>query len=146
MTHMCMFLQKIKITTITKLKRTHYRDNTVFCARGSTTAGAGALLTTPVRYETILLRPVQRAFHGALPTRVEAVALILAHLWLKGAVDSPVLCAFLRTAPETYGDTCEIGGTEGGSFGDLRTLDGHTEDVCLELHEQVIDNCAAIDA
>src|SRR5579859_1643661 len=94
----------------------------------------------------ILPCPIQRAFHGTLPVGVEIVALILAHLWLEGAVNSPVFCDFLRTAPETYGDTCEVGSTEGGGFGDLRTLDGHTEDVCLELHEQVIDNRAAIDA
>src|SRR5581483_7947693 len=96
--------------------------------------------------ERALLRPLQRAFHGALPAGVEAVALILAHLWLEGAVDSPVFRDLLRAVPETYGDTCEVGGTEGGGFGNLRTLDGHAQNVSLELHEQVIDDRAAIDA
>src|SRR5579864_7893107 len=88
-------------------------------------------IATALSRGKILLRPVQRAFHGALPTRVEAVTLILAHVWLKGAVDSPVLRDFLCAAPETYGDTCEVGGSEGGGFGDPRTLDGHAKDVCL---------------
>src|ERR1700724_4446728 len=79
----------------------------------------------------ILLCPVQRAFRGTLPTSIEAVTLILAHLWLEGAIDSPMLCDFLRAAPETNGDTCEVCSAEGGGFGDQRTLNGHAEDVCL---------------
>src|ERR1700686_5253714 len=100
----------------------------------------------PVRRGRILLCPIERAFYGLLPAFIEAVPLIRAHLWLKGAVDSPVLCDFLRAAPETYGDAREVGGAEGGGLRHLWSLNSDAQNVSLELHKQVIDDRAAIDA
>src|SRR6202035_735726 len=72
--------------------------------------------------------------------------LVSAHLRLEGAVDGPLGFDLLRAAPEAYGDTCEIGGTKSCGLRHLWSLDSDAEDIGLELHEQVIDDRAAVHA
>ena len=49
-------------------------------------------------------------------------------------------------APETNGETGEVGGTKSGGLSDFRALNSDTEDIGLELHEQVVDNSTAVNA
>src|SRR5450759_5874665 len=86
------------------------------------------------------LLPALRSFHGSLPLGIEYVALIGAHLRLECAVDGPLLGHFLLAAPEACRQAGEVSGTQGGGLSNLLPLHSHPEDVCLELHEQVIDD------
>src|SRR5579863_305562 len=72
------------------------------------------------------------------------MALVVAHLWLEGAVNSPLLGDLFRAVPETNSDTCEIGGTKSCGLSNLWTLNSNTEDIGLELHQQVVDNSTTI--
>src|SRR5438034_10788591 len=91
------------------------------------------------------LRPLHRALDGTLPVIVELVALIGAHVRLEGAVDGPMLGYFLLATPEVCCQAGEVGSAQGRSFSNLWPLYRDTENICLELHEQVIDDCTAID-
>ena len=50
----------------------------------------------------------------------------------------------VRGFPEACSEAGQISGAEGGCLGDLGADDGNAEDVGLELHEEVVDGCAAI--
>src|SRR5450631_2490464 len=81
----------------------------------------------------------------SLPIGIERFALVGAHLWLKGAVDSPLLSYFIRAAPEANRYTCEVGCPERCCLRNLWSLYWHTENVGLELHEEVVYNGTTID-
>src|SRR6266571_6444348 len=91
------------------------------------------------------LLPVLCTPDGPLPARIELIALISTHLRLKGAVNGPVLCDFLFTAPETCRQASKICSTQSRGLSNLWSLHGYAEDVCLELHQQVIADCPTID-
>src|SRR5579884_1193302 len=90
--------------------------------------------------------PVQGALYGALPFVMERLTLVCAHLWLECAVYDPVLGYFLLAAPEANRQARQVSGTQGCGFRDFGALYSDTQDVSLELHEEVIDDCAAVNA
>src|SRR5947209_3209254 len=68
------------------------------------------------------LFPTLSTLHSTLPVCVQFLALLLAHLGLKGAVDGPLLRDFLGAFPETYGQTCQVCSTERSRLGHLGPL------------------------
>jgi hypothetical protein len=75
---------------------------------------------------------------------MELITLVSAHLRLKGAVDYPLLGDFSLAAPEANSQPGQVSGPKRSRFGYFWSLDGYTENVGLELHEQVIDDGPAI--
>src|SRR5258708_12522367 len=52
---------------------------------------------------------------------------------------------FLVAAPEAGGQASKIRSTQGGRLSNLWPLHRHSQNISLELHEQVIDDGASID-
>ena len=68
------------------------------------------------------------------------------HGGLEFAVHFPLVGDFVGVFPEADAETGEVGRTESGGFVDLGADDGDAGDIRLELHEEIIDGGAAIDA
>src|SRR5579864_6395878 len=69
-------------------------------------------MVAPTDITSSRLLPVHGAFDGALPARVELVALVGAHLRLEGAVDGPLLGHFRLAAPEADRQARQVGRAE----------------------------------
>src|SRR5215472_9528481 len=91
------------------------------------------------------LFPVHGALDSSFPVGIKHFALVRTHSRLKRAINRPLPGHFLRTAPKSSCQTCQVSSTQGGRLGNLWPLHRHAENISLELHEQVIDNCATID-
>src|SRR2546430_17491853 len=103
------------------------------------------LIALPHR-SILRLLPVHRAFNSALPISIKLLALIRAHLRLKGAINGPMLSYFLLAAPKASRQASKVGSSQGGRLSNLWPLHRHAENISLGLHEQVIDYCSTIDA
>ena len=64
---------------------------------------------------------------------------------MKGALSGPLRRNRIEVGPVPHRQAGEVGGAEGGRFGDLRANDLAPEDVALVLHEQIVDGGAAVD-
>src|SRR5664280_3625798 len=92
-----------------------------------------------------LLGPVEGPRDGLLPERVLLVAERRVHLGLPGLVLGPVGAKVLDLGPVANREAGGVGRAEGGRLGNLRADDRDTQDVRLELHEQVVEDHAAVD-
>src|SRR5260370_40316006 len=88
---------------------------------------------------------MHRAFYSALPIGIELIPLVSAHLRLEGAINCPMLAYFLVAAPEAGRHASKIRSTQGSRRSNLWPLHRHSQNISLELHEQVIDDGASID-
>jgi hypothetical protein len=84
--------------------------------------------------------------HGFLPTAIEGVTTFCRHLRGILALKTPVGNELALIFPVPHGESCQIRGTQGGSFDHLRPLHRHLEDIALELHGEVIHGGSTIDA
>src|SRR5450759_985187 len=92
-----------------------------------------------------LLRPVEGPRDGLLPERVLLVAERRVHLGLPGLVLGPVGAKVLDLGPVADREAGGVGRAEGCRLGNLRADDRDAQDVRLELHEQVVEDHAAVD-
>src|SRR5947199_6397058 len=97
-------------------------------------------------WSILRLLPVHRAFNSALPISIKLLALIRAHLRLKGAINGPMLSYFFLAAPKAGRQASKVGSSQGGRLSNLWPLHRHSQNISLGLHEQVIDHCSTIDA
>src|SRR5699024_9390361 len=100
-------------------------------ARTAAAARTGAL-PLPV------LLTVQGAFHGLLAVGEQFLAGAVVEVRGEGAILLPHGADFVGGLPEPDGQASRVGGTEGGGFRDDGPGDGHSQDVGLELHQQIV--------
>lgn len=62
------------------------------------------------------------------------------------ALDHGLVTQLVQAAPETDRQTGQECCTQCRGFTHLRTLDMSAEDVCLELHQEVVGHCTAVHA
>src|SRR5712691_2754197 len=119
-------------------------------ARWATRCFASLSMTVPRHCSPYInsllgLFPVHGSLDCSLPTSIELIALIGAHLRLKCAVNGPVLCQLMLAAPEANRKAGQVGSAQGCRLRNLWSLHRHAENIGLELHEQVVYDSTAID-
>src|SRR4051794_6363032 len=73
-------------------------------------------------------------------------AFVAAHFGLKIALELPRVVNFAAVFPKSNGQTRKISCPKGRRFQDSRSNNGHTQDISLELHQQIVGRGPAIDA
>src|SRR5580658_2226249 len=90
--------------------------------------------------------PAFGALHGIFPLCAAPIALFGFHERGEALVAATPGAKIVGTGPESGGEAGEISRAQRGGLRDLRADDGDAEDIGLELHEQIVDGGAAIDA
>ena len=93
-----------------------------------------------------LLLVCQGALYSVSPSCLGLFDLVALGHRLEGTLHLPLALDFVDVFPESYGQTCEISGTESCRLRDLRTYHRDAEEVGLELHEQVVAGSTAVEA
>src|SRR5215213_10079543 len=112
----------------------------------SSTTLSGALMTFFICSLSLLrergldrfLRPLLGPCDGLFPPAVEPLALLLVHLWLVAAPETPPALELLLILPEPGREPGKVRGSKGRGLERLRHLHGRTEDVGLELHHPAV--------
>ena len=94
----------------------------------------------------LVLCPAPGMLHSAFPAPIERFPLVFGHPWLEDGRAVPVTSDLVRIFPYAYTKTGKIGRPKSGGFRYPRALDGDTEHVCLELHQETVGAAAAVDA
>src|SRR5439155_4458247 len=89
--------------------------------------------------------PVARALHGLLPLGPAGGPLLVGPLRLPGAVDLPVAAQLVQARPEAHREPGRVRGAERRGFAYGRADHRRTEDVGLQLHQEVVLDHAAVD-
>jgi len=94
----------------------------------------------------LLLGPVFAAFDGAVPAFSASFGFSGIHPGFKTGIALACGSKRIRRGPEAGSQTGKVSRAKRGGFCDLGPDDRHAEHVGLELHEQVVDGRAAVDA
>src|SRR4051812_5581444 len=96
--------------------------------------------------ESAGLCPPASPLDGVEPAREEALGRIARHARLEHALGAPLRGDRIGRGPDADREAGEVGGAERGRFRHLWTDDGKTHEVCLGLHQKIVDRGASIDA
>ena len=86
------------------------------------------------------------SFDRVMPALHTAGSLIAGHQGLEDPIDAPVLGDLVGAFEEAAADAGQGRCAECGCLEHFGAHDPHTEQVGLELHQQVVGRCAAIDS
>ena len=90
--------------------------------------------------------PVACTFYGLFPAGVKLLFAGFFKLRFEFALDHRFAAQFIQAAPETAGQAGQVGGAQRCGFTHLWAFDHGAEDVCLELHQEVVGHRATINA
>src|SRR5215210_5841876 len=90
------------------------------------------------------LRPLLGPGDGLFPPAVEPLALLLVHLGLVAAPETPPALELLLVSPEPCGEPGQVRGPKGCGLQGLRHLHRGPQDVCLELHHPAVGGGPAV--
>src|SRR5882762_11532199 len=90
------------------------------------------------------LLPSPRPLERTLPLLDPLLRFLALHLRLEAFRDSPLFRDFLAALPHSGGQASEIRRPQGRRLQHSRTNDRHAEQVCLELHEEVVRRGATV--
>src|SRR5215207_11759000 len=124
--------------TRTSKRSSASRRHASFRAPGSSRP-PGVIGTSP-----LVLGPVQRALHGLSPACHLPLAPGIVARRLPPAVLGPMPPHVVEAVPEADGEPRGICRAERGRLGDDGADDGDTEQIRLDLHEQVVDDHPAV--
>src|SRR5215204_5240004 len=116
----------------------------------SSTTLSGALMTFFIcsllseRGLDRFLRPLLGTGDGLFPPAVEPLALLLVHLRLVAAPETPPVLELFLIAPEPYGEAGQVSGTQRRSLQSLGHLGRGPQDVGLELHHPAVGGGPAV--
>ena len=94
----------------------------------------------------VVLFPCQGTFHRFLPAAVAVVALGGFDAWTEFAFDHRFFLKLVKVLPEANRQTCQIRRAQRRYFSHLRTFNAGTQNVGLELHQEVIGYRTAVHA
>ncbi len=83
---------------------------------------------------------------GFLPVAIQLLALLFLHVWLPSLLYGPILAEIVEAGVKADRQAGGISDAQRGRFADERAHHGNIQDVCLELHEEIVDDHAAIGA
>ncbi len=111
-----------------------------------TSAGAHRLRSQGFQFPcgAYQFHPVVGSIDGFQPALIQIVPLVIRHLRLPGVICLPVAAQIIQVVPETHRQTGSISRSESGRLGNFGTDDRHIQDICLELHEQIVLHHAAV--
>ena len=90
--------------------------------------------------------PVAGAADCFLPAGVEFFFRRFVQLWFEFALDHRLAAQLFQAAPEAARQARQVGRAQRSGFAHLRALNLSTEDVGLELHQEVVRHGTAVDA
>src|SRR5437762_13697914 len=96
-----------------------------------------------LRHCSGVIFPFERALQGFGPTAATMRDLVGALLRLESSLRLPGLLNLSAILPETSRQARQVSRAEGGGFDDLGPDDGHTENIGLELRQEVVGGGAA---
>ena len=73
-------------------------------------------------------------------------ALVVGHARFKAAFGTPERSQLVFVVPEIHRQPCQVSGAQRRGLGDLRTDDRYSEQVGLELEQEIVACSAAVDA
>src|SRR5262245_5757806 len=88
--------------------------------------------------------PTLRAFERVLPARAQLADSCGRHRRLEAAIGSPLTCGCIAALPEPDGQSGKVRRTQRGRLGNLRADDRRTDQVRLELHQEIVPRRAAV--
>lgn len=86
----------------------------------------------------------QITLHSLMPSVDLIVDLIFPRFGFKLGIQLPLLLDRLNARPVSHGKTREISGTESRCLGDARTKHIGSENIALELHQQIVARGTAV--
>ena len=106
----------------------------------------GDLSSAPCVLLRLRLRPTEATADGVAPATAESIPFFGGDTGFELAVEGPVSGDVLDVVPEADGQSGQVGSAQGGGFRNPRSADVDSQQVCLELHQLVVDGGAAVDA
>src|SRR5262249_13659715 len=91
-------------------------------------------------------RSASRPRHGRLPSLVQSLTFAFPHLRLEAFLFLPLGGDLFFALPEIDGEARQVGGAEGRCFGYHGAHDRNSQNIGLELEEEVVASRAAVDA
>src|SRR4030095_3596017 len=90
--------------------------------------------------------PIASAIERFLPSLAAMIRLVRALRWLEHAVHLPRAGNIIAILPESSGEPRQVRRTERCRLDNFRTHNRHLKNISLELHQEIVGTCAAIDA
>src|SRR5207302_10517203 len=108
--------------------------------------GGGRRKRRPYRWQgRSFLLPVAGALDRLLPLGAADRPLLVGPFWFPGAVHLPVLSQLVEAGPEANRQPGGVRGAQGRGLADRGPYDGGSQDVRLELHQEVVLDHPAVD-